>query len=650
MQLNLPHGKPRGIGLRHGARSSPIEAVALGILVGIGYWLAARLSLVLLTPDDGVAVFWPAAGIASGVLIALGPKARWPVAAGVMAATIAANLQGDRNLATAIVFAFCNAGEALFAAWLIERRYGSGFNFDSVRHVLHFFAAIAVAAVISGAVATAGFILFHNLGAPVLTIWLDWSAADALGAIAVAPLIIGLARLLDDRPQMGESVEGMAALLVLTAVSIGTLATSSTYWFSIAPLGLILPLLFWLAARGRPLFAAAGVFILALVIVWTTTFGVGRLGDPSLPLLDRVHAARAALLLVSLFGLILAALFAEKRHNEAALWDSNEQLQLAVEGAELGIWSVDLTSGRFANNGRDRQIHGHDLQAPPQTVAAARSFINSDDLASIDAGFRASGRARSNYKVDYRLAPTTGSTPAPERWVALEGTVVRDAKGRPIRLLGVTRDITERKQLEGALERNERKFRELLEALPAAIYVTDADGYVTYCNQAAVNLWGTRPTFGEDRWCDLARFYDRHGVPMPVEDCPTEIALRQGRSVRSVEAILERLDGTRIPIMPYPTPVYDEAGAVVGVINLTRDISERKAAELALAERTMQLDLAAKVGFGRHVHVRRRNGTHDRYRPATQPSTACPRELRTAAALTGAPEFTRTIWLVLKHV
>ena len=128
-----------------------------------------------------MAVFWPAAGIASGVLIALGPKARWPVAAGVMAATIVANLQGDRNLATAIVFAFCNAGEALFAAWLIRRRYGSGFNFDSVRQVLHFFAATAVAAAVSGAAATAGFILFHNLGAPVLTIWLDWSAADALG-------------------------------------------------------------------------------------------------------------------------------------------------------------------------------------------------------------------------------------------------------------------------------------------------------------------------------------------------------------------------------------------------------------------------------------------------------------------------------------
>lgn len=589
--------KPHGVCTRHGAWSSPIEAVALGIVVGIVYWLAARQSLILLTQTDGVAVFWPAAGLASGALIALGPKARWPVAAGVIAATVAANLQGDRNLASAIVFAFCNAGEALFAAWLISRRYGADFTLATIPQVLAFLAAIAVAAVISGAVATAGFILFHNLGAPVLTIWLNWSAADALGAVAVAPLIIGLAHLIDDVPEMVESLEGMAALVVLAAVSIVTLSTSSDYWLNIAPLGMILPLLFWLAARGRPLFAAMGVFILALVIVWTTTFGVGRLGDPSIPLLDRVQAARAALLLVTLCGLILAALFAERRQKDAALRDSNERLQLAVEGAELGIWSLDLISGRFENNARDRHIHGHDLEAPPQTLAAARSFINSEDLARIDAGFRASGRVRSNYQIDQRVAPASGSTPASERWVALEGTVVRDAEGRPVRLLGVTRDITERKQLEESLAVNERKLRELLEALPAAIYVTDAEGYVTYCNQAAVNLWGTTPRFGEDRWYDLARFYDRHGVPMPLGDCPTEIALRQGRSVRNVEAILERLDGARVPIVPYPTPLYDKAGAVAGVINMSLDISERKTAELALAERTMQLDLAGKVAL-----------------------------------------------------
>src|SRR6201984_3481298 len=92
----------------------------LTIAVAIAYFLAARLSLALLTKPDGVAVFWPAAGVAAGVLIALGPTARLPVAAGAMAATIVANLLGDRSIWSALVFALCNAGEAVLVAGLIE--------------------------------------------------------------------------------------------------------------------------------------------------------------------------------------------------------------------------------------------------------------------------------------------------------------------------------------------------------------------------------------------------------------------------------------------------------------------------------------------------------------------------------------------------
>src|SRR5215471_10663621 len=92
----------------------------LAVLISCLYILSAKLSLALLTPD-GVAVFWPAAGVAAGALIAFGPQARWAVVAGTMVATVVANLLGDRNLSGAIVFAVCNAGEALLAAGLIER-------------------------------------------------------------------------------------------------------------------------------------------------------------------------------------------------------------------------------------------------------------------------------------------------------------------------------------------------------------------------------------------------------------------------------------------------------------------------------------------------------------------------------------------------
>ena len=102
--------------------------IVLAVAVGVAYFLAARLSLALLTKPEGVAVFWPAAGVAAGVLIALGPRARWPVVVGTMAATIVANLFGDRNLWSAVLFAICNAGEAVLAAWFIERVYRPEFQ------------------------------------------------------------------------------------------------------------------------------------------------------------------------------------------------------------------------------------------------------------------------------------------------------------------------------------------------------------------------------------------------------------------------------------------------------------------------------------------------------------------------------------------
>ena len=415
-----------------------VGSMELAIAVSITYFLAARLSLALLTEPDGVAVFWPAAGIASGIMIALGRARRWPVAVGVVAATITANLLGDRNVASAIVFALCNAGEAMLIAWLIENHFGSNFSLDSPRRVMGLFLAAAVGTAISGIGGTAGFILFHSSNAPILTTWLNWFASDAIGVVAVAPLVIGLARTLHDPPEMSELIKGSLALVVLTVVSAIGFGAPTDYWFTIFPLTLIFPLLLWPAAHCRPVFAAAAAFIIALAIVWTITFGIGRFGDPSIRLADRVHAAQAALLAISACALGLAALFAERRRNEAALKDSNDRLQLALDGAELGVWSVDAKTGRFENDERDRRIHGHHAEAPPKTLAEARTLIHPDDLPNLDSAFAASRRTGRSYSAEYRLAPVSGHAHGrQERWIAVEGTVICK---RDRRASAITRD------------------------------------------------------------------------------------------------------------------------------------------------------------------------------------------------------------------
>jgi PAS domain S-box-containing protein len=122
----------------------------------------------------------------------------------------------------------------------------------------------------------------------------------------------------------------------------------------------------------------------------------------------------------------------------------------------------------------------------------------------------------------------------------------------------------------------------LLEVLPVAIYMTDAEGHITFYNEAAAALWGNRPELGT-KWCGSWRLYHADGRPMAFEDCPMAMTLREGRPIRGVEAIAERPDGRRVRFQPWPSLLTDEAGEIVGAINLLVDITDRREADIQLA-------------------------------------------------------------------
>jgi PAS domain S-box-containing protein len=122
---------------------------------------------------------------------------------------------------------------------------------------------------------------------------------------------------------------------------------------------------------------------------------------------------------------------------------------------------------------------------------------------------------------------------------------------------------------------------QILDALPVAVYATDADGCITYFNPAAADFWGHRPTLGQDFWCGSFKLFWPDGTPLPHDECPMAVALKTQRPVRGVEAVAERPDGTRIPFIPYPTPFFDPSGALIGAVNMLLDISDRKQSEHA---------------------------------------------------------------------
>ena len=131
-----------------------------------------------------------------------------------------------------------------------------------------------------------------------------------------------------------------------------------------------------------------------------------------------------------------------------------------------------------------------------------------------------------------------------------------------------------------ALARGDDFFRELLQALPAAIYTTDAAGRITFFNEAAAELWGRRPEIGTSEFCGSWKLYWPDGRPLPHGECAMAVALKEQRAIRGMEAVAERPDGTLVHAATYPTPLFDNAGTLIGAVNMLVDISDRKRADL----------------------------------------------------------------------
>jgi PAS domain S-box-containing protein len=145
------------------------------------------------------------------------------------------------------------------------------------------------------------------------------------------------------------------------------------------------------------------------------------------------------------------------------------------------------------------------------------------------------------------------------------------------------RELTDRLRAEEALWDGEALYRHLVHALPAAIYACDGQGRVTMYNQAAAMLWGREPEIGKDLWCGSWKIYRPNGEPLPLDECPMAVSLREGRPVRGIEILIERPNGNRRHVLPHPEPILDAKGNVIGAVNMLIDITERKKAELAMA-------------------------------------------------------------------
>jgi PAS domain S-box-containing protein len=459
--LHVPREQAQGRSSENVGPKQPwLASIWLTVAIGITYFLAARLSLFLQTEPDGVAVFWPAAGVSSGILIALGRDVRWPiavvrwsVAVGVIAATIIANLTSDRTIWASSAFALCNAGEALLVAWLIERYVGRDFSLARMRHVVAFLSAAIIGTAVSGVAGALAYKLLHSPEVPALIIWRHWFASDAMGIVTVAPVIIGLVpvvRVPTSRLQLVEGIMGVAAVAAITLVIIFLLP--AMWWEIVVPVELLFPLVLWLSARSRPVFTSAAVFVISVTIVGAITFDLGEFGKVGPTTEARIWGTQAGILGLALCALILVAVFAERRRNAAvvrAVLNTVEEAIITIDAQGI-VKDLNPAAARIFGYSPEETIGLNVKMLMPEPYRREHDGYLSDYLRTGQAKVIGRGREVTGQRKDGSIFPME---------IAVSEMVV----SRRRMFTGVLRDITERKQIEIERKRIER-HQELLVA------------------------------------------------------------------------------------------------------------------------------------------------------------------------------------------
>lgn len=302
---------------------------------------------------------------------------------------------------------------------------------------------------------------------------------------------------------------------------------------------------------------------------------------------------------------------AAHRHAELqARSDHHKRMNLALAGADLGLWEVSLATGRLNVDERWCGMLGCASPALVPTLEGWVALLHPSDRAKLRDGLAAcvSGE-KSALDLEYRARHSDGSWV----WVMARGNLIdSDPYGVPILAGGTVQDVSARKKIELQLAKNEYGLTITLESIGDAVISTDAFGHVQRMNLAATVLTGWSLSDAQGRpLAEIIRLL-HPGTQAPLPD-PASQVLATGEAVSVIEgALLVTRDGSTRAIADSIAPIRDTNNEVQGVVMVFNDVSERFELQRSVKEREQLLNQLANTlpgpisildESGRHLFV-----------------------------------------------
>ena len=278
------------------------------------------------------------------------------------------------------------------------------------------------------------------------------------------------------------------------------------------------------------------------------------------------------------FALEVTRKDALRRAAEQGLHDNEQRLRLALEGANLGTWDWHVPSGTVTFNKRWAEMLGYSMTELRPHISTLEELSHPEDRAAAKTKLEAhlTGQTKA-FESEYRLRHRHGDW----IWVLDSGRVLeRDASGHPVRVCGIHLDLTERKEAEITLRREQEFSRTLLENLEDGVVACDAEGRLSLFNQTARN-WHSLDTLdlAQEQWATQYKLFAPDGeTPLATGEIPLVRAFR-GESLRDVGMSI-LADGQPLRhILATGGPFSDAQGQKLGAVVIMRDITEKRRAE-----------------------------------------------------------------------
>lgn len=256
--------------------------------------------------------------------------------------------------------------------------------------------------------------------------------------------------------------------------------------------------------------------------------------------------------------------------------DNEARMKSALEMAEIVNWEWNVLTGTLSHSDNAVNVFGTE----PERLRAQMLPFEHYDLSAILDLFNAKEPHIWDFKID--------GDDTDQRWFTSRGKIIFDAAKRPLKVIGISSEITDRKKAEQALQRSEHMMRKIIETVPVGLWAADDKGKICLANPEVKRIWGGAKYVGLDQYGEYKGWWDKTGKEVGPEGWTLARAVSAGETSTAEVVNIEAFDGERRTIIMYATPLYDNDAKIIGAIEVNQDISEIKQTERTLRKQLEQ--------------------------------------------------------------